>query len=768
MGSSLKGQWGVDDPADAGSDEQRRNFQALFQKELGAINGHLQYTAAHAETARHDPMAKRRDALVSAFQAALAQIDPKNSNKAQAAIDRVLDDARVLAADADRFHDETEEAYDDWQDAKPDHDEVVTKIEALEAWEDKDAAALRTDATAVATAEKDRRWVDACKAAEALETKVEPVHENYLKQKEAKEEYDPALAELQPDLDAAMVTRYKKLAPMQAELTTQKEAMETAATGKDYVKALQLQGELKTKVETLNDDKETLDDQKKAYEDKLAEVEPRIADVSATSFRKLEPMQNDLRTVQDQMKASADAEDYEQAATQAADLGTKADAIETARKELDEAKATYEKTLEPLTPRVAKAAEATDEKLKAAQNEVAAKKLEVDGSAEAEEYERAVQLCGELAKKLDDFEKGILPDGVKVVVPIEKSFKLASPLKAKGAYCTFSAEMSIKLKGSLELPSDKKMASSADVAPLGYSDGLVMRLGETWYSKEGAQICGVQTTIVESKIVGEAKVKDGLEVSIAGSVKFANNEELKLKFVVVKVDEKDGVSGPGAELSHVFKSINGKIELDGVTFSGAIQLQIAGKAQPDYEAIGKVIGEKVLERGAQMLASITAAEAVVIAGAVGISVAVMYTAFSGMARGSEIRGLYPLSEKITNQMVDAYIGGFQGAGSPGGNAGTGHALGATAFNNLKKRVAEKVPDVTDAEIRDNANVASKRQFIWGEVNPKAKQAVWQAFAESNRGDKSMLRSGHVNLFGRMPGENDRNYTQYLDEAATAE
>lgn len=768
MGSGLKGLWGVDTPADAGSDEQRRNFQALFQKELGAINGHLQYTAAHAEAAKHAPYARRRDTLVGAFQAALGQIDPKNANRAQGAIDKVLDDARILAADTDHFHDDVEEAYEDWQDAKPDHDEVVTKIEALEAWEDKDAAALRSDATAVATAEKDRRWTDACKAAEALETKVEPVHENYLEQKAAKEEYDPALAELKPGIDEAMVTRYRKLEPMQRDLTAKKEAMEAAATEKDYVKALQLQGELETQVETVRDDMETLDDQKQAYEDKLAEVEPRIADVSASSFRKLEPMQNDLRTVQDRMKASADAEDFESAATQAADLAAKADAIEAERKTLEEAKASFEKALEPLTPRVAKAAEATDENFKAAQAEIAAKKLEVDGSAEAEDYARAVQLCGELATKLDDFEKGILPDGVKVVVPIEKSFKLASPLKAKGAYCTFSGELSIKLKGSLELPSDKKMASSTDIAPLGYSDGLVLRMGETWYSKDGARICGLQTTIVESKIVGEAKVKDGLEVSVAGSVKFANNEELKLKFVVVKVDEKEGVSGPGAELSHVFKSINGKIELEGATFSGAIQLQVAGKAQPDYEAIGKAIGEKLLERGAQVLASITAAEAVVIAGAVGISVAVMYTAFSGMARGSEIRGLYPLSEKISNQMVDAYIAGFQGGGSPGGNAGTGHTMGVTAFNNLKKRVAEKVPDVTDAEIREHANVAAKRQAIWGEVNPKAKQAVWQAFAESNRGDKSMLRNGHVNLFGRMPGENDRNYTQYLEEAETAQ
>ena len=322
--------------------------------------------------------------------------------------------------------------------------------------------------------------------------------------------------------------------------------------------------------------------------------------------------------------------------------------------------------------------------------------------------------------------------------------------------------MSIKLKGSLEFPSQKSMGASTDIAPLGYSDGLVMRMGETWYAKDGAQICGMQTTIVEAKLVGEAKVAAGIEFSFAGSVKFANGEELKLKFVVVKVDEKDGVSGPGTELSYVFKAISGKIELDGATFSGGIQLQVAGKVQPDYEAIGKEVLKKVGERLVQMAVTITAAEALILAGAVGMSVAVMYTAFSGMARGSEVRGLYPLSEKITNQMVDAYIAGFQGAGSPGGRAGAGHTMGVTAFNSLKKRVVDRVPDATDAEIRDKANMNSKRGFIWGEVNPKAKQAVWQAFAEANTGDKSMLRNGHVNLFGRMPSESDANYTKYLE------
>lgn len=768
MPDGLQKQFGLNAPAQAGSDQQSKEFQALFAREIKAINDHLQYTATHADKALHGPWAGKRDALVASFQGALAQIDPQNASKAQGAIDRVLESARTLGAEVAKFRETAEKDWDTWQDDKKSFDEAVTQIEELEAWEHAEAANFRSTATTIQKHDNARQCAEASKANAALGPKLAPVHEEYLKQKAAKEKYEPAIDKLEPELTKAMAKGFAKLEPQQQAITTQKTEMEAAATAKDFVKALEVFVQLETKVADYNEANEELEKQKQEYEAALADAQTDLAAATTSSFRKLEPMQNDLRTTQEQMEAAAKEDDYTKALAGVKDLASKAKTIADEKQKLDEQKKAYDAALEPLQPRLSKAAEATDEKMKPAQSEIAAKKMEMESAAEAEDFERGVQLCGELEKKLDDFEKGIPGDGVKVIVPIEKSFKLASPLKAKGAYCTFSAELSIKLKGSLELQSKGKMGTSTDIAPLGYSDGLVMRMGETWYSKDGAQICGMQTTIVETKLVGEAKVKDGIEFSFAGSVKFANGEELKLKFVVAKVDEKDGVSGPGAELSYVFKAISGKIELEGATFSGGIQLQVAGKAQPDYEAIGKLVAEKVLERGAQILASVTAAEALIAAGAVGISIAVLYTAFSGMARGSEIRGLYPLSEKATNQMVDAYIAGFSGAGSPGGQAGAGHTMGVTAFNNLKARIAAKVPDVTDAEIREKADVASKRPFIWGEVNPRAKQAVWQAFAEANRGDKSMLRNGHVNLFGRLPADGDSNYTRYLEDEEEAE
>ena len=78
MGNGLKDQWGVTDPAKAGSDKQAQEFQAAFKGQIACINGHLQYTSANAEAARHAPLEGRRDALYPAFQSALAQIDRTN------------------------------------------------------------------------------------------------------------------------------------------------------------------------------------------------------------------------------------------------------------------------------------------------------------------------------------------------------------------------------------------------------------------------------------------------------------------------------------------------------------------------------------------------------------------------------------------------------------------------------------------------------------------------------------------------------------------
>ena len=133
MGDGLKKQWGVGDPAKGGSDKQAQQFKASFQAQITCINGHLQYTSANAEAAKHDPLAARRDTLYTAFQSALGQIDPKDSSKAQGAIDKVLADAKALSTESAALRKETEKALADWKARQPKFDAAVHQVEELEA-----------------------------------------------------------------------------------------------------------------------------------------------------------------------------------------------------------------------------------------------------------------------------------------------------------------------------------------------------------------------------------------------------------------------------------------------------------------------------------------------------------------------------------------------------------------------------------------------------------------------------------------------------------
>src|SRR5262249_13320345 len=129
--------------AKAGSDKQSQQFQASFNREIAAINGHLQFTSANAEASKHDPLAKRRDDLYPAFQGALGKIDRTDPSKAQGDIDKVLGDAKALKTDAAALHKAAEKALNDWKARQPKFDAAVHQVEELEAWGDEKAPPLR-------------------------------------------------------------------------------------------------------------------------------------------------------------------------------------------------------------------------------------------------------------------------------------------------------------------------------------------------------------------------------------------------------------------------------------------------------------------------------------------------------------------------------------------------------------------------------------------------------------------------------------------------
>jgi predicted nucleic acid-binding Zn-ribbon protein len=403
-GQGLKQQWGVDDPAKAGSDEQSQQFQASFSTEITAISGHLQYTATYAEAARHDPLAARRDALYPSFQSVLGQIDRTNPRKAQGAIGKVLGDARALNADASRLHKEAEKAKTDWDARQAKYDEAVHHIEELEAWEDPKAPALRALADGIRAQVNERKFAQASKTLDQLVPKLQPIYDEYLKQKAAKEQYEPALQALQPRLAQAAACQHVKLRPQQEQLAAAQKDMEASAQGKNYVQALKQLGDLTAKVDAFEKALAELERQKKAYEDAWAALQPKYAQTEQSQFAKLAPMQQDLGAIKAQIDGLLPNEDYVQALKLVNDLATKVDTYLAAVDELQKQKKAFEDARSSLDPRLKEALQSQSVKLAPQRDQLTAANAQIDAAAQSEDFEQALKQVNDLSKDVDAYQ----------------------------------------------------------------------------------------------------------------------------------------------------------------------------------------------------------------------------------------------------------------------------------------------------------------------------------------------------------------------------
>jgi hypothetical protein len=482
-GPGLKQQWGVSDPAKAGSDKQSQEFQASFQRELSAINGHLQFTSANADAAHHDPLEQRRDALYPAFQATLPQIDRTNPDKAKGAIDKVLNDGKVLCTDAAALHKSAEKALNDWKARLPKFDAAVHQVEELEAWGDPKAPPLRGLVDGVRTQTNQRLYAQASAIVDQLLPKLKPIYDDYLKQKAAKPKYEQMLAEQSARLDAlktaerpsqpmtakageadaaiaqahekadakdfvagceqmkaahttidaldklakdpqrtkflaerkaddAMVTTptdstFKKLEADWNAIVQLRQQLDPAADSGDYAGANKMLADLKVKYPAFQKKLDELKKQKQAYDDFMATLQPKLNDASQTKFVKLEPLQQEMIAVQNQMDEAVKGEDFVQALKLAKDLSTKVDAFAKALAELEQQKKEYDDALAALQPRLTEATKCKYPKLTPIQQEMATIQGQMESAAKSEDFVQARKLLGDLTAKVEAYEKAL-------------------------------------------------------------------------------------------------------------------------------------------------------------------------------------------------------------------------------------------------------------------------------------------------------------------------------------------------------------------------
>jgi hypothetical protein len=401
-GSGLKQQWGVGDPAKAGSDKQSQQVQASFQKEMGAINAHLQYTSANAEAARHDPLEARRDALYPAFQAALAQIDRTDPAKAQGAIDKVLADAKALSAETAALHKAAEKALNDWKARQPKFDAAVHQVEEMEAWGYDKVTPLRGLIDGIRTQTNERRYAQASLTVDQLLPKLTPLNDDFQKQKAAKPKYEQALAEQSARLDALKAAER----PSQA-MTAKAGEADTALTdarakadAKDFVAASEKMKAVQASVDAL--DKLAKDPQRVKFLADRKAAEEAVNAPHDTSFPELEADWNAIVQLKNQSDPLADSGDYAGANKILADVKTKITAYQKKLEKLKQKKE-YEDGLTTLGPKFTEAAQYSYKPLQPKLDDINKRKAAMEAAAAKEDYATALKMQSELQAKLDAF-----------------------------------------------------------------------------------------------------------------------------------------------------------------------------------------------------------------------------------------------------------------------------------------------------------------------------------------------------------------------------
>ena len=415
--TGLKSQFGVGDPKtadqntpnakDAGSDKQAQDFQAAFQQEQGAINGHLQYTAANAEASGHDPLSARRDGMFTAFQSALSKIDRTDPSKAQGAIDKVLGDVRALGGEVATFRQRAEKAKTDWDSRQGKYDDAVRQVEELEAWEDAKAPALRGLVDGIRKQVNQRQYAQATTTLDQLLPKLAPIYEEYLRQKEAKPQYEQKLAEQSARLEPLKAAD-RPSQPMTTKAGEADAALQEAkgkADTKDFVAGL----ESTTKATGLVDELDALtkDPQRQQYLADSSAAAQTSEPQPEPAFKTLEADWMAIAEAGAQAQPLADSGDYAGANQALADSKTKRADFQTKHDALVQQKQSYDDTLAQLQPRLqaVSTSEAQYATLQPMQQDLAAVQTQMESAATAEDFGQALTQAQDLTAKVGAIEQ---------------------------------------------------------------------------------------------------------------------------------------------------------------------------------------------------------------------------------------------------------------------------------------------------------------------------------------------------------------------------
>ncbi len=326
--------------------------------------------------------------MAGAYKAAAAQIDPADPTKAKPAIDKTLAEAQAISGQAAQLRQATEKDWNDWQSRQAKFETAVGQIDEMKAWGHAKAPDLLSVVDAVKPQIEARSYAAASAAVDTLLPKLQPDYADFQAQKAAQAQYEPARKALDPRLAAAATSKFKKLADQQQALTPATTAMDAAATSKDFVHALQMEGDLEKQVTTSETALAALNAQAEAYETERKTLQPRLDQATdVPKHKSLMPMMQDIQAGRDQMDQAAQAEDFDKALGMAKDLGAKSDGYNQASATLDAQKKEFDDTYtDDLKKRAAATAQSSFKQLEQASAEIGDLVTKIDAAADQEQY----------------------------------------------------------------------------------------------------------------------------------------------------------------------------------------------------------------------------------------------------------------------------------------------------------------------------------------------------------------------------------------------
>ncbi|MBL0147853.1 MAG: hypothetical protein IPP87_03620 [Ideonella sp.] len=319
----------------------------------------------------------------------------------------MLGDASALAGEVGTFRQQAEKAKNDWDSRQGSFDETVHKVEELEAWEDAKAPALRGLVDGIRTYVNQRQYAQASTTLDQLLPKLAPIYEEYLRQKEAKPQYEQQLAEQTARLDPLKAAD-RPSQPMTAKAGEADSAMQQAkgkADSKDFVGGLEQLGTARASVDEL--DRLTNDPQRQQYLTDSQGVQEVSTPQPEPAFQTMDADWAAIGQSQAQAQPLADSGDYAGANQALADSKAKREAFQTRHDELVQQKQSFEDARTQLQPRLdaLSVSEPQYAKLQPMQQELDAVTTQMEASAQAEDFGQALTQVQDLSSKLDALEQ---------------------------------------------------------------------------------------------------------------------------------------------------------------------------------------------------------------------------------------------------------------------------------------------------------------------------------------------------------------------------